>query len=155
FLWDFRRHFDPAATAAISLASDKPIHETYHGRYAFSEPETRNVAWVFDQFPRIRWYMDIHSAAGDFLFNWGDDDDQLNDPSMQFLNPAWDGKRGIPGDTAYREWIEETDYGKVKNVSNRVTGAMHSVGGRSYLSEQAVGLYPTSGASDDYAYSRY
>jgi hypothetical protein len=155
FLWDFRRHFAPAAITAISLASDKPIDETYHGRYAFSEPETRNVAWVFDQFPRIRWYMDIHSAAGDFLFNWGDDDDQLNDPSMNFLNSAWDGKRGIPGDNVYREWIEEPDYGKVKNVSNRVTGAMQAVGGRPYLPEPAVGLYPTSGASDDYAYSRY
>ena len=60
-----------------SLASDKPIDETYHGRYAFSEPETRNVAWVFDQFPRIRWYMDIHSAEGEILFNWGDDNDQF------------------------------------------------------------------------------
>lgn len=49
----------PAATTACSLASDKPIDETYHGRYAFSEPETRNVAWVFDQFPRIRWYVGI------------------------------------------------------------------------------------------------
>jgi hypothetical protein len=155
FLWDFRRHFHPAATAATSLASDKPIDETYHGRYAFSEPETRNVAWVFDQFPRIRWYMDIHSAVGDILFNWGDDNDQLNDPSMQFLNPAWDGKRGIVGDTAYREWIEEPDYGKVSNVSSRVARAMQTVGGRSYGPLQAVGLYPTSGASDDYAYSRY
>jgi hypothetical protein len=155
FMWDFRRHFHPAATGATSLASDKPIDETYHGRYAFSEPETRNVAWVFDQFPRIRWYMDIHSAAGDILFNWGDDDDQLNDPSMQFLNVAWDGKRGIVGDTIYREWIEEPDYGKVSNVSNRVARAMQTVGGRSYRPLQAVGLYPTSGASDDYAYSRY
>ena len=91
---DWRRHAHPAATTASNLASDKPIDETYHGRYAFSEPETRNVAWVLDQFPRIRWYMDIHSAVGDILFNWGDDNDQLNDPSMQFLNPAWDGKRG-------------------------------------------------------------
>ena len=40
------------------------------------------------------WYMDIHSPVGDILFNWGDDNDQLNDPSTQFLNPAWDGKRG-------------------------------------------------------------
>ena len=39
--------------------------------------------------------MDIHSAAGHVLFNWGDDNNQLNDPSMQFLNPAWDGQRGI------------------------------------------------------------
>jgi hypothetical protein len=155
FLWDFRRHFHPAATAATSLASDRPIDETYHGRYAFSEPETRNVAWVFDQFPRVRWYMDIHSAAGDILFNWGDDNDQLNDPSMQFLNPAWDGKRGIVGDSAYREWIEEPDYGKVSNAASRVARAMQTVAGRSYGPLQAVGLYPTSGASDDYAYSRY
>jgi hypothetical protein len=155
FLWDFRRHFHPAAAASTSLASDKPIDETYHGRHAFSEPETRNVAWVFDQFPRVRWYMDIHSAFGDILFNWGDDNDQFTDPSMQFLNPGWDGKRGIVGDTVYREWIDEPDYGKVSNAALRVARAMQTVAGRSYGRMQAVGLYPTSGASDDYAYSRY
>lgn len=155
FLWDFRRHFHPAVTGATSLASDKPIDETYHGPHAFSEAETRNVAWVFDQFPRIRWYMDIHSAVGDILFNWGDDNDQFSDPAQQFLNPAWDGKRGIIGDAPYQEWIEEVDYGKVSYASNRVARAMQMVGGRSYRPLQAVGLYPTSGASDDYAYSRY
>ena len=155
FLWDFRRHFHPAVTGSTSLASDRPVDETYHGRYAFSEAESRNVAWFFDQFARIRWYMDIHSAVGDILFSWGDDDDQFSDPSVQFLNPAWDGKRGIVGDTPYREWIEEVDYGKVSNASNRVARAMKTVGGRSYRPLQAVGLYPTSGASDDYAYSRY
>jgi len=155
FLWDFRRHFHPLAASSSTLASDKPVDETYHGRHAFSESETRNVAWVFDQFPRVRWYMDIHSAAGEFLFNWGDDNDQFGDPSMQFLNPAWDGKRGIVGDTQYREWIEETDFGKILNASNRVVRAMQTVGGRSYRPIQAVGLFPTSGASDDYAYSRY
>jgi hypothetical protein len=155
FLWDFRRHFHVAAAAATTLASDKPIHETYHGRYALSEPETRNVAWVFDQFPRIRWYMDIHSAVGQVLFNWGDDNNQLSDPSMQFLNPAWDGNRGIVGDTAYKEWIEEVDYGKVSNAASRVARAMQTVAGRTHVPLQAVGLFPTSGASDDYAYSRY
>ncbi|MFN8062468.1 MAG: M14 family zinc carboxypeptidase [Vicinamibacterales bacterium] len=155
FLWDYRRHFHPSAAAATSLASDRPSDETYHGRFAFSEAESRNVAWVFDQFPRVRWYMDIHSAVGDVLFNWGDDDNQLTDPSMQFLNPAWDGKRGIVGDSAYREWILETDYGKVSHVASRVARAMITVGGRSCRPLQAVGLYPTSGASDDYAYSRH
>lgn len=155
FLWHFRRHFHSSACAATSLASDKPIDETYHGRYAFSEPETRNVAWVFDQFPRLRWYMDIHSAAGQVLFNWGDDDNQMNDPTMQFLNPAWDGKRGIVADGMYREWIEEPDYGKVSNAARRVASAMQTVGGRSHNPIQAVGLFPTSGASDDYAFSRH
>jgi murein tripeptide amidase MpaA len=155
FLWDFRRHFHPSAAASSNLASDKPVDDTYHGRHAFSEPESRNVAWVFDQFPRLRWYMDIHSAAGDMLFSWGDDNNQVNDPAMQFSNPAWDGKRGILGDTAYREWIEEGDYGRVSNASRRVARAMQAVGGRSYQPMQSVGLFPTSGASDDYAYSRH
>jgi murein tripeptide amidase MpaA len=155
FLWDFRRHFDPAVTSATTLASDKPVDETYHGPHAFSEAETRNVAWIFDQFSRVRWYMDVHSAVGDILFNWGDDNDQFNDPSEQFLNPAWDGKRGIVGDAAYREWIDEGDFGKVSNAANRVARVMQTVGGRSYRPLQSVGLFPTSGASDDYAYSRY
>ncbi len=155
FLWDFKRHFHPMVTSATSLASDRPSAETYHGPHAFSEAETRNVAWVLDKFPRVRWFMDIHSAVGDILFNWGDDNNQFDDPSMQFLNPAWDGKRGVVGDTAYREWIEEVDYGKISNAARRVAGAMQAVGGRSYRPLQAVGLYPTSGASDDYAYSRY
>jgi hypothetical protein len=99
--------------------------------------------------------MDIHSAVGDILYNWGDDNNQLSDPAMQFLNPAWDGKRGIVGDGVYREWIEEADYGKISNVARRVAGAMQNVGGRTCQPLQAVGLYPTSGASDDYAYSRY
>ena len=67
--------------------------------------------------------MDIHSAAGQVLFNWGDDDNQMNDPAMQFLNPGWDGKRGIVGDNVYREWIEEPDYGKVSNAARRVASA--------------------------------
>jgi murein tripeptide amidase MpaA len=154
FLWDFRRHFHPAAINT-NLASDKPVDETYHGPHAFSEAETRNVASLFDQFPRIRWYMDIHSALGEILYNWGDDNDQFGDPSMQFLNPVWDGTRGVVGDATYREWIDEGDFGKISNVSNRVARAMQMVGGRSYGGSQAVGLFPTSGASDDYAYSRH
>jgi hypothetical protein len=32
---------------------------------------------------------------------------------------------------------------------------MVSVGGRTYMPKQSVGLYPTSGASDDYAFDRF
>jgi hypothetical protein len=86
--------------------------------------------------------MDIHSAVGDILFNWGDDNDQVTDPSIQFLNPAWDGKRGLFSD-AYREWIDEGDFGRVSNAANRVARAMQSK--RSTCRPlQSVGLYPTS-----------
>lgn len=155
FLWDFRRHFHPVTASGTNLASDNPAIETYHGPVAFSEAETRNVAWVFDIFPRISWYMDIHSAFGVILFNWGSDENQVQDPSVNFLNPAWDGQRGVPPNTPYREWINEGDLGKISHAGNRVARAMVTVGGRTYGSQQAVGLYATSGASDDYAYGRY
>ncbi|KAH0542518.1 hypothetical protein FGG08_003114 [Glutinoglossum americanum] len=155
FLWDFRLHFDPSIANSISLASEDPSDETFHGTTAFSEPETRNVAWVFDTYPRIRWYVDIHSAAGDMLYSWGDDDDQGADPTQNFLNPSWDGKRGVLGVNDYKEWITQTDLGNIQTAASRVTSAMVSVGGRSYTPEQAVGLYATSGSSEDYAFSRF
>ena len=150
FLWDFRSQFDPSVVNSSSLASDNPRLETYHGPAPFSEPETRNVKWILDQFPRLRWYMDIHSAAGDILYNWGDDDNQSVDPSMSFLDPRWDGRRGVVTIDDYREWISDRDGAAARGVARRVAGAMRAVGGRSFNPLQAVGLYPTSGASDDY-----
>jgi len=155
FLWDFRRRFAPSVTSSTNLASDKPHDETYHGPSVFSEPETRNVAWVFDQFPRLRWYMDIHSAWGDILFSWGSDDDQVTDMSQNFLNPAWDGKRGILHVNDYKEWIDEGDYGKIRTVATRVSSAMQVVGGRPFGPIQSSDLFATSGASDDYSFSRF
>ena len=99
--------------------------------------------------------MDIHSAAGDILYNWGDDDNQSSDPSMSFLDPRWDGKRGVVTIDDYREWISDRDGAAARGVARRVAGAMRAVGGRSFNPLQAVGLYPTSGASDDYAFSRF
>lgn len=156
FVWDYQRYFDSSVyTSSVNLASDKPHDDTFHGPFAFSEPETRNVAWVFDSFPRIRWYMDIHSAVGDILYSWGDDNDQVTQPDQNFLNPAWDAQRGIVGAPDYREWIDEGDFGRVHATARRVSEAMQSVAGRFYTAMQAANLYATSGASDDYAYSRF
>ena len=155
YLWDYKRHFAASITSNGSLASDRPVDETFHGTAAFSEPESRNVAWVFDQFPRLRWYMDIHSAAGDLLYNWGDDDDQTSDPTQNFRNSAFDGRRGILNAHDYREWIDEADLARGQQSSRRVAAAMHAVGKRTYRPMQATGLYATSGTSDDYAFSRH
>lgn len=56
-------------------------------------------------YSQIRWFMDIHSAAGDILYAWGDDDDQTTTSTMNFQNSAYDGKRGVTGDTVYKEYI--------------------------------------------------
>jgi carboxypeptidase T len=107
FLWDFKKHFSPAANP-VSLASVEPKSDIYHGPSPASEPETRNIVWLFDQYPIIEWYMDMHSYNGTLLYSWGDDDNQTDTPSMNFRNSAFDGKRGVK-DQAYQEYIPAAD----------------------------------------------
>ncbi|KAF2651160.1 peptidase M14 [Lophiostoma macrostomum CBS 122681] len=151
FLWNFKKYFDPSEAPA----STSPSSETFYGTAAASEPETKNHVSIYDSFPKIRWFMDIHSAAGDILYSWGDDDDQTTSTTMNFLNSAYDGKRGPVGDSAYKEYIPSVDLTNIKTAATAAVNAMKAVGGRSYITQQAVGLYPTSGASDDYSFSRF
>lgn len=150
FLWNFKKHFSSSA----SPASTSPSSETFYGTGPASEPEVKNHVSVYDTFPKIRWFMDIHSAAADVLYSWGDDENQATSSSMNFLNAAYDGRRGIIGDTAYKEYIPSADATNSRNVATKMAAGMKAVGGRSYTAMQSVGLYATSGASDDYAFSR-
>ena len=149
FLWNFPKYFDPSTQPA----STSPSSETFYGTGPASESETKNHASLFDTFPKVRWFLDIHSAAGDMLYNWGDDDDGSS-TAMNFLNPQYDGVRGVVNDVVYKEYIPAADATNVATVSAKTVAAMSAVGGRPYKSMQSVGLYPTSGTSDDYAFSR-
>lgn len=153
FLWDFKKFFDPAAWKD-SLASDDPSIETFHGPAPFSEPETRNVNWLMDTYANLTLFLDLHSYTGDVLYNWGDDDNQNIDPAMNFANPAFDGKRGILG-SGYGEYLSHSDELAADTIAVKIRDAMNAVRGRTYLAKQAVGLYPTAGASDDYAFARH
>ncbi|KAK0615243.1 hypothetical protein B0T17DRAFT_498499 [Bombardia bombarda] len=151
FLWNFKKYF----SSSESPASTSPSSETFYGTAAASESETKNHVSIYDKFPKIRWFMDIHSAAGDILYSWGDDDNQSTNTAMNFLSATYDGKRGVTGDTAYKEYIPAADATAIKKVADATVAAMKGVGSRSYITQQAVGLYPTSGATDDYAFSRF
>jgi murein tripeptide amidase MpaA len=163
FLWDFRTAFAPGAvtTFAGTLASDDPGNVLYHGSAPDSEPETRNIHWLLDTSRFVRWCMDIHSYGPDVLFSWGDDVDQSDTPSMNFLNSAWDGQRGLDG--GYGEYIDSRDRSIVEGAAQRVCNTINTVRGGSYEAKQSVFLqatsttisYPTSGAVDDYSYSRH
>ncbi len=74
FVWDFQKFF--ASSVQSSVASTSPSSETFHGTGAFSEPETKSIKWVFDTYSKVRWFVDLHSYAGDVLYSWGSDDDQ-------------------------------------------------------------------------------
>lgn len=166
FLWDFPRAFDPDVVAGPYLASTDPCSDLYHGSGPASEPETRNVVWLLDGQPQIRWYMDIHSYGTDVLYSWGDDENQADEPSMTFRNPSYDGRRGRDGDE-YREYIAHRDWMVLRDTSAAVCQAINAVYGQPtnrYAAKQSFYLtvaggenvtFPTSGASDDYAYSRH
>jgi murein tripeptide amidase MpaA len=160
FLWDFNTSFSPVAQAGGTLASTNPASDLFHGTSPFSEPETRNVQWLFEQFPQIGYFIDVHSYGGDILHAWGDDTNQSDSLDKNFTNPAWNGQRGVPGD-AYGEYISPCDLGRVASVGNAMSAAIAGVRGETYAVAQAFFLpswgstYPTSGASDDWATSRY
>ena len=152
FLWNFKKYFHPAAWTS-SLASDNPAIETYHGPKPFSEPETRNVRWLIDK-SRPVLFLDLHSYDGDVLYTWGNDENQTTDPCQNFLNSAYNKKRGRIGDT-YREYLSLEDYETATGVALAVSDAMRDVRNKHYKPLQAVGLYPTCGTSSDYAFSRH
>ncbi len=153
FLWDFPVFFDPASGVNTS---DNPCSasQTYRGSAATSEPETRNVVWLMDTYSRIRWYLDVHSHGEDILHSWGDDENQSADTSQNFTNSAFDGQRGVSGD-AYAEYIPGGELGEVVALANAFHDSLQAVRGKNYVVSPAYTLYPTSGANDDYAYSRH
>jgi len=157
FLWDYPTKFSAQAPVMTSV---DPCSEIYRGPSAGSEPETGNVRWLLDRHPSVGFFIDIHSFGEDILYNWGDDDDQTTDPTMNFHNPAFDGRRGITDSTAggdpgkYREYLPAADLTTLMTLGNTMRDAIKAAHGRQYAVKGAVGLYPTSGTSDDYAYSR-
>jgi murein tripeptide amidase MpaA len=154
FLWDFPTLFDPASHVDLYTSTD-PCHDTYHGSVPFSEPETKNVRWLFDAHPRIKYFVDIHSYSELILHLWGDDQNQTADPAMNFMNPAYNSVRGVDGDIAYKEYIPPSDLALVTKLANHMHTAIQAVRGKNYTVEQSYSLYPTSGTSDDYVYSRH
>jgi hypothetical protein len=86
---------------------------------------------------------------------WGSDEPQTTDAAMSFKNPAFDPVRGLKGDTAYKEFIPASDLESVQAIAMAVAQAVHDVRGERYAVSPAFELYPTSGTSDDYAYSRH
>lgn len=160
FLWDYPTAFTPSAVNAGTLASNDPSSDLYHGTASFSEAETKNIRWLFDNYPRIRRFVDLHSYGGNILHPWGDDTNQTTTPSQSFNNPSWNGQRGVSGD-GYLEYVDPGDLTELQRVGNVVKAAIAGVRGKSYQVAQSFHMpgwgapYPTSGASDDWAFSRH
>ncbi len=77
FPWDHRTEF----AASGVRTSDDPCSDVYRGPAAGSEPETRNVVWVLNAHPRIRWHLDVHNAVPVVLHVWGSDQILTTNPA--------------------------------------------------------------------------
>jgi murein tripeptide amidase MpaA len=159
--WDFERYYDAAAAREVQSSKDPCDEQIYIGPGAASEPETQNVqALVATERPVC--FMDVHSYSRDILYPWGMDDDQAADPTQSFANPDWDrggshgGRDGVGG--AYGEYLPSALGARHMAVARLMRDAMRDQAGgdptarhRSvYTIKQALGLYPTTGTSDDY-----
>ncbi|KAH8848291.1 hypothetical protein MCOR27_011089 [Pyricularia oryzae] len=158
FLWDFPKEFAPSV--ASSVASTDPGSEVFHGTSAFSEPETQNIKWVLDTYKKVRWFVDLHSYTGDVLYSWGSDTNQEKYDYMNFHNSSYNAVRGLVNDVpgrgrGYGEYTPAGEDSVNQGAAKRMGNAMSAANGRTYTVSQAVGLYPTSGSSDDYSYSRH
>ena len=149
FLWNFPVKFAPS----VGPASTDPAIDTFYGTGPFSEAESRNAQWLVDQFPNARYFVDVHSYSGLVLHPWGDDENQTTTPSMSFMNSAWDGQRGIRGDT-YGEYLPAARLAELQTAGAAIRDAIFAVRGESYILEQGFDLYPTSGTSEDWAFTR-
>jgi carboxypeptidase T len=122
FLWDYPQYFDPQAP--IANPTDPCDHDVYIGLRPISEPETKNAVWIFDTFPNIGYFIDVHSYSGAILYCWGDDVLQTTDPNMNFRNAAFNGQRGIVNDTVYKEYMEASDKTAIVSLATRMREAI-------------------------------
>jgi len=152
---DINRNFDLLWSSGIGTSSSPCDYQIYKGPSAFSEPETRNVRWLLDTYPQIQSMLDVHSFSNDYLYPWGDATDQSTDSNQNFQNHAYDGLRGVAGSSQYGEYTPSQDLWWFQTSGNALVQAIAGVRGTTYTSKQSIGLYPTSGTSDDYAYSRH
>ncbi|XP_015433607.1 PREDICTED: carboxypeptidase B-like [Dufourea novaeangliae] len=104
-------------------ASSDPCHETYAGPHPFSEPETKAMAdYILANKQNIRMYLTLHSYSQMWLVPWG----------YTYSKPS--------------------DYSELANVAKKAINAIAKIHGTDYqLGPSSDLLYPTSGASDDWA----
>ena len=149
---DLNRNYDFLWESGIGTSSN-PATEIYKGKQPSSEPETRNVIHLINNNQNIDCAMDVHSYSELILYPWGDDENQIKDPDMNFKNPSYDGHRGHPGDSIYQEYIHEKDLEWYESTGNRIRDAIAAVRGTVYEVQPSMKLYPTSATCHDFIYS--
>lgn len=133
---DLNRNYDSKWAQIPGGSSGNPRLLTYRGTAAFSEPETQTVSnYVLSLFPDQRGEDDSDRAPDDTTGLYLD----VHSYGNLVLYPF-----GWTDDPAPNEKALET--------LGRKFGYFSGLDGEAYDVDQAAGLYPTDGASDDWVY---
>lgn len=161
-VWNYPDFYNTAIAGVHS--SDQPVSYLYIGPSAESEPETQNVANLMRS-KNISYFLDVHAFSRDVLYSWGTETDQSTDQSMTFTNQAtWKSKRDGTQHSAYEEYIPVITAKSVQAAAQHISDQILAKAGGSspdaqarsaYTVKQSAALYVTSGASDDYCFSRW
>ena len=149
---DLNRNYKFLWSSGIGTSSS-PATEIYKGKQPSSEPEIRNVIHLINSYQNINCVMDAHSYSELTLYPWGDDENQTEDPDMNFKNPSYDGYRGHPEDSIHQEYIHKKDLEWYQATGNRIRDAIAAVRGTVYEVQPSMKLYPTSATCHDFIYS--
>jgi hypothetical protein len=167
-LWDYKSHYDPAIAAKDAEALRKGLinfaqlelnnstvvtDDSFIGPSQESEPETRNVRSLLNQY-NPRFVFDVHSYGRDILYPWGIGADQSSRSDMNFGDPAWDKTRDAKDGIQYKEFIPFLIMQQHERLAQLMQQAIQSATGTNYKPEPSLQLYGTTGALDDYSFSR-
>lgn len=143
---------DPSGAATTSRGA---CADTFVGPGGFSEPETANVRRLLDDHA-VECFVDVHSFSELILHPWGHAPNQTTDPTQRFTLVDTSDWQELPRDAPrYREFIAGDDLARFVEVGDAAAEAIRNVRGRTYAVQQGTELYPTTGTSSDYAFSRH
>lgn len=145
--------FHPNAVRSVSTS---PGSSFYRGPNAFSEPETRNVQWLLDQFPTTRWFVDLHAPAGYIGYGWACDTAQTTNPAMNFAAAAFrnQGQWGLPDDNI-AEYVDPGDQAALQSMAAAFVNGLTAVAGTPFQARPSFIATAFPGTSHDYASGRH
>jgi murein tripeptide amidase MpaA len=173
--WDQDIYYSAAAAPTAHTSKD-PCNEVFRG-YTLAppplgpaiEPETQNLIELVIQ-TGITYLVDVHMYGRTILYPWGIEQNQSNDQTQNFLNPLFNFQRdGVVPNTTYAEYIPDNFVdargpllSRHKTLaSSMATAIMASAGSDAtaiqrsiYTPQPSSLLYPTTGAFDDFTFSR-
>jgi murein tripeptide amidase MpaA len=162
-LWNFTKYYDMSLPDIDIGSSTDPLDDTYIGSAAESEPEAKNVANLMRN-KGVGFFLDVHMYGRDVLYSWGTETNQTTDMSQSFTNSTWDGKRDGVHHNTYKEYIPSATAAAAAAAAQHISDQILAKAGGSspaaqarskYTAKQSADLYVTTGASDDYCFSRW